>query len=165
VFQHKIPGKSVPLGYLSHKEAHLLNTWGRSWRKAFRQIGFVRARFSRVVLIALTATMRTGQPMESVCESLGLHRGQFHFIRRSNARPDVQILFRTMMSGMGGKKFPELGWVLRGKRKTLIFCRTIHLGYCVKRCLFKIPATSGTVVVPMSTHSAFLCVVLRETTV
>jgi superfamily II DNA helicase RecQ len=31
-------------------EAHLLNTWGRSWRKAFRQIGFVSARFSRVVL-------------------------------------------------------------------------------------------------------------------
>jgi len=50
-------------------EAHLLNTWGRSWRKAFRQIGFVHARFSRVVLIALTATMRVGQPTESVCES------------------------------------------------------------------------------------------------
>jgi hypothetical protein len=118
-------------------EAHLLNTWGRSWRKAFQQIGFVRARFSRVVLIALTATMRAGQPTESVCESLGLHRGQFHFLRRSNARPDVQILFRTMMSGMGGKKFPELDWVLRGKRKTLIFCRTIHLGYRIKKYLCK----------------------------
>jgi superfamily II DNA helicase RecQ len=25
-------------------EAHLLNTWGASWRKAFRQIGWVRAK-------------------------------------------------------------------------------------------------------------------------
>jgi superfamily II DNA/RNA helicase len=81
--------------------------------------------------------MRAGQPTESVCESLGLHRGQFHFIRRSNARPDVQILFRTMMSGMGGTKFPELDWVLREKRKMLIFCRTIHLGYRVKKYLCK----------------------------
>jgi hypothetical protein len=99
-------------------EAHLLNSWGRSWRQAFQQIGFVRARFPNVVLIALTATMRAGQPTESVCESLGLHRGRFHFIRRSNARPDVQILFRTMKSGLGGKKFPELDWVLAEKRKT-----------------------------------------------
>ena len=114
-------------------EAHL-NTWGRSWRKAFRQISFVCARFSKVVLIALTATMRAGQPTESVCESLRLHCGQFHFIRRSNACPDVQILFCTM-SGMGGMKFPELDWVLHEKRKMLIFCWTIHLGYCVKKYL------------------------------
>jgi len=34
-----------------------------------------------------------------------------------------------MYSGIGGKKFPELDWVLREKRKTLIFCRTINLGW------------------------------------
>jgi len=39
-------------------EVHLLNTWGKGWRKAFQQIGWVRARFSNVVLIALTETMR-----------------------------------------------------------------------------------------------------------
>ena len=73
--------------------------------------------------------------MESVCESLGLHRGRFHFIWRLNARLDVQILFRTMKSGLGGKKFPELDWVLAKKRKTLIFCRTIHLGWRVRKYL------------------------------
>ena len=87
-------------------EAHLLNTWGASWRKAFQQIGRVRARFSNVVLVALTATMRGGKHIASVCKFLGLHQGKFHLIRRSNARPDVQILFRTMKSGFGGKKFP-----------------------------------------------------------
>ena len=110
-------------------KAHLLNTWGASWRKAFRQIGWVRARFSDVVLIAMTATMRGGKHIKSVCEFLGLHQGRFHLIRRSNARPDVQIIFRTLKSGMGGNKFPELKWVLENQRKTLIFCRTIHLGW------------------------------------
>jgi superfamily II DNA helicase RecQ len=86
-------------------EAHLLNTWGRSWRNAFRQISFVCAPFLRAVLIVLTATMRVGQPTESVCESLRLHHGQFHCIQRSNACPDVQILFHTMMSGVGGQSF------------------------------------------------------------
>jgi hypothetical protein len=118
-------------------EAHLLNTWGASWRKAFRQIGWVRARFSDVVLIALTATMRGGKHIRSVCEFLGLQRGQFHLIRRSNARPDIQILFRTMKSNIGGRKFPELDWILRGRRKTLIFCRTIHLGWRVFTYLYK----------------------------
>lgn len=37
-------------------EAHLLVTWGASWRKAFAQIGLVRARFRRrVVLMARAA--------------------------------------------------------------------------------------------------------------
>ena len=103
-------------------EVHLLNMWGKGWRKAFQQIGWVRSRFSNVVLIALTVTMRGGAHTESVCKYLGLHRGSFHFIRRSNARSDIQILFRTMKSGMGGRKFPELDWVLREKWKPLIFC-------------------------------------------
>src|SRR5882762_9228489 len=89
-------------------EVHLLNTWGASWRKAFRQIGWVRARFSDVVLIALTATMHGGKHIRSVCEFLGLQRGQFHLIRRSNTRLDIQILFRTMKSNIGGRNFPEL---------------------------------------------------------
>lgn len=118
-------------------EAHLLNSWGASWRKSFRQIGWVRARFSDVVMIALTATLRGGKHIRSVCEFLGLQRGQFHLIRRSNARPDIQILFRTMKSSMGGKNFPELDWILRGRRKTLIFCRTIHLGWRVFCYLYK----------------------------
>jgi len=88
-------------------EVHLLNTWGKGWRKAFQQIGWVCARFSNVVLIAMTATMRGGAHTESVCKYLGLHRGRFHFIRRSNAHSDIQILFRTMKSGMGGRGYTE----------------------------------------------------------
>jgi hypothetical protein len=40
-----------------------------------------------------------------------------------------------MKSGMGGRKFPELDWVLREKQKTLIFCQTIHLGWHIHKYL------------------------------
>jgi superfamily II DNA helicase RecQ len=73
---------------LAVDEAHILNTWGAAFRKVYRQIGWIRARLRDVVLLALTATMRDGNPIENVCEFLGLHQGRFHLIRRSNARPE-----------------------------------------------------------------------------
>ena len=45
-------------------EVHLLNSWGSGFRKAFRQIGFVRARMDTsrsVSVIATTATLRGGR--------------------------------------------------------------------------------------------------------
>jgi superfamily II DNA helicase RecQ len=54
-------------------EAHLLDTWGASWRKAFQQIGWVWAWFSDVVLIVLTATMWGRKHIASMCTFLGLH--------------------------------------------------------------------------------------------
>ena len=110
-------------------EVHLLNTWGMAFRKAYQQISWVRARLHNPVLLALSATMRGGEHLTSVCEFLGLHQGCFHLLRRSNARPEVQMLFREMKSGFGGQSFPELDWVLQEKRKTIIFCRTINLGF------------------------------------
>ncbi|KII83513.1 hypothetical protein PLICRDRAFT_180290 [Plicaturopsis crispa FD-325 SS-3] len=113
-------------------EAHLMNSWGVGFRPPFLEIGNMRARFpSRAVMLALTATLRAGQAIQSVCELLGLHEGRFHLIRRSNMRHDVQILFRTLRSSIMGTEFPELDWVLREKGKILIFCRTIRLGFQV----------------------------------
>jgi superfamily II DNA helicase RecQ len=103
---------------LAVDEAHLLDTWGTGFRKAYRQIGWVRSRLHNVVLLALTATMRGGAHLQSVCQFLRLHEGRFHLIRRSNARPEVQMLFRIVKSGFGGQAFPELDWILQEKRKT-----------------------------------------------
>ncbi|KAJ6592013.1 hypothetical protein B0H10DRAFT_2329477 [Mycena sp. CBHHK59/15] len=80
-------------------EVHLLNTWGVSFRKDFGQMGFVKAR---------------------------LHHG-YHLIRRSCARPDVQILFRTLVSPISGDSFPELDCVLLDKQPTIIFPKHISL--------------------------------------
>lgn len=128
----KADGKfAVRICTIAADEAHLLNTWGRSWRKAFQQIGLVSSRFKNVVLVALSATIRVRVPTNHMCKFLGLHRGRFHLIRRSNARPETQIIFRTIKSGLGGRKFLELDWVLAEKWKTIISVgRFIWVGAC-----------------------------------
>lgn len=113
-------------------EVHLLNSWGQSFRKAFNQIGGARMRFDySPILIALTATLRTGPPLQSVCMFLGLHLGHYHLIRRSNLRHDIRLLFRTVQSSARSMTFPELDWVLLEQRRVIVFCRTIALGFRV----------------------------------
>ena len=98
-------------------KAHLLYFWGADFRPRFRQIGYIRARLPshgsmRTVLVAVTATLRAGRPKDCICSFLGLHEGKYHFIRSSNRRNDIQILFRNMRSGIKSTHFPELDWVL-----------------------------------------------------
>ncbi|KAJ2981881.1 hypothetical protein NUW54_g10818 [Trametes sanguinea] len=113
-------------------EVHLLNSWGRTIRRDFEQIGFMRARIrSKPTLIALTATLRAGKPLLSVCHFLGLHAGQFHLIRRSNMRYDLRFVFRTVQSSARSHTFTELDWILSGTRRTIIFCPTIALAFRV----------------------------------
>lgn len=113
-------------------EAHLLNTWGQSFRRDFEQIGLMRARFEpRPLLIALTATLQCGPWLRSVCHFLGLHDNHYHLIRRSNMRYDIRFIFRTVRSGARSHEFPELDWVLEGDRRIIVFCPTISLGFRV----------------------------------
>ncbi|KAJ3964465.1 P-loop containing nucleoside triphosphate hydrolase protein [Lentinula raphanica] len=121
---------------LSIDELHLLLTWGKSFRKCFQQIGFVRSRLpDNIVLMGLTATMRGGTALKSVCQGLGLRNGDYHLIRRSNQRPDIELIFRNVSSPIDGCSFPELQWIVRHARKTIIFCRAISLGNQVHQFL------------------------------
>jgi hypothetical protein len=110
-------------------EVHLLNIWGPRFRKDFLQMGFVKARMTEKhnPWILTSATLRHGPPYDNIVELLGLTPGQFHVIRRSNIRHDVQILFREFSSSLTGGSFPELDWVLAEKRSTLIFPKTLTL--------------------------------------
>ncbi|KAI0742857.1 P-loop containing nucleoside triphosphate hydrolase protein [Daedaleopsis nitida] len=113
-------------------EAHLLNSWGLSFRKAFNEIGGTRMRFQPTpILIALTATLRAGAPLQSVETFLGLDPERYHLIRRSNVRNDIRVLFRTVQSSAHAMMFPELDWVLTEQRRVIVFCRTIALGFRV----------------------------------
>ncbi|KAJ7136424.1 P-loop containing nucleoside triphosphate hydrolase protein [Mycena crocata] len=114
-------------------EVHLLNAWGRHFRKDFEQMGFVKARMSdkHNPWILTSATFRDGHPYDNVVKLLGLTPGQFHTIRRSNLRPDVQILFREFTSSLTGDSFPELDWILEQKRSTVIFPTTISLSSAI----------------------------------
>ncbi|THU83870.1 hypothetical protein K435DRAFT_870881 [Dendrothele bispora CBS 962.96] len=60
---------------------------------------------------------------------LGLKPGSFVFHRRSNRRPELQFIFRTLRHGLQGWVFQDLDWVLDGKRKTIIYCPSISLAF------------------------------------
>ncbi|KAJ7672978.1 P-loop containing nucleoside triphosphate hydrolase protein [Mycena polygramma] len=111
-------------------EVHLLNTWGACFRKDFLQMGFVKERMSgrHNPWILASATVREGAPFQNICRLLGLEHTDFLLIRRSSARPDVQLLFRDLVSPISGDFFPELDWILEGDRPTIIFPKTISLG-------------------------------------
>ncbi|KAJ3726680.1 P-loop containing nucleoside triphosphate hydrolase protein [Lentinula raphanica] len=129
---------------LSVDEIHLLLTWGRSFRKPFQQIGLVRSRLpDGVVLMGLTATMRGGTALKNVCQFLGLKPGEYHLIRRSNQRHDIQLIFREISSPIEGSTFPELQWILRRNRRTVIFCHSISLGNRVHQYLYQCDKALG----------------------
>ncbi|KAK6969273.1 ATP-dependent DNA helicase Q1 [Favolaschia claudopus] len=110
-------------------EVHLLNTWGASFRKDFQQMGFLKARMKdqHNHWILTSATVRDGPPFDNICRLLGLNNN-FHLIRRSSHRPDIQLLFRDLVSPISGDSFPELHWIIEGKRPTVIYAKSISLG-------------------------------------
>ena len=127
-------------------EIHLLISWGASFRPLFQQIGFLRARFpSDTVLLGLTATLRKNKFKESVFRFLGLQASKVHFIRRSNARPDVTLLIRTLRANTNTEHFPELDWVLREKGHALIFCPSIRTGFRLAVYLWHLDPKSAVV--------------------
>lgn len=124
-------------------EIHLIYWWGKSFCPAFQLIGQMRARLARnkgklIPLVGLTATLRQGPPIDSIHKVLDLKPGKYHLIQRSNMRHDIQLIFREMQSGMAGTTFPELNWVLDEMDNTLIFCKTIAVGFRVAAHLWQI---------------------------
>ncbi|KAH6899124.1 P-loop containing nucleoside triphosphate hydrolase protein, partial [Coprinopsis sp. MPI-PUGE-AT-0042] len=124
-------------------EVHLIYTWGQSFRESFLQMGNVRARLEstdrgHIPLIAASATIREGPMKDTICQVLGLQRNQYHFLRRSNRRSDIQILVRPIESSPTSFAFPELDWIIDEKESTVIFCKTIALGFRVTVHLWRL---------------------------
>ncbi|KAH9918848.1 uncharacterized protein B0H18DRAFT_882475 [Fomitopsis serialis] len=114
---------------LAVDEAHLLNSWGSQFRPSFKHIGHARVRFANTpVPIALAATICPGPPTNSARQFLGLYDGRHHLIHRSNARYDIQWLFRTAQSGVNGTRCPgpELDWTLQPLIASLSSARLTH---------------------------------------
>lgn len=62
----------------------------------------------------------------------------YQTIRRSCERPNLQTVFRTLSHGLGGHEFPDIAWVTRARRKTIIYCSTIDLGHRVASYLWRL---------------------------
>lgn len=107
-------------------EAHLANIWGKDFRDAFRDLGYNRERIpDHAPLILTTATLPVGKPTNGLLNLFNINPGSYHLIRRSNTRPDIRLLFRTLQASVNSINFPDLDWVLEEKRKTIIFARTV----------------------------------------
>lgn len=115
---------------LAVDEVHLLDSWGNSFRKAYQQVQFVRARFeSSMVTIAMTATLLPGDQTQRVCKFVGLQ--DYHTVQRSNRRSEIQLLFCVLSHGIDGWEFPDLRWVIDDmqRKKIIIFCTGIREGF------------------------------------
>ncbi|KAJ7145965.1 P-loop containing nucleoside triphosphate hydrolase protein, partial [Mycena epipterygia] len=134
-------------------EIHLLVYWGLAFCKAFLQIGYMRARFRpRIPIIGLTATPHRSQGRECNFLSLGCKP------RGNSSDPSLkcplrQILFRQLYSGIEGKLFPEIAWVLRTTHKTLIFGNTVPLVFQLKSYLNSLLPTDSNHDSQIRTHT------------
>ncbi|KAJ3766288.1 P-loop containing nucleoside triphosphate hydrolase protein [Lentinula raphanica] len=112
-------------------EIHLILAWGKpGFRISFRDIGNVLMRLPRwTTLTGVTATLPAGTDTIKLMEVLGLRPGSFAFTRRSNHRLELQFIFRILRHSLQGWDFPDLDWLLKSTRKTIIYCRTISLAF------------------------------------
>ncbi|KAK7688667.1 hypothetical protein QCA50_008205 [Cerrena zonata] len=110
-------------------EVHLCNFWGEKFCLAFKQLGWNHRRLgSHTVLILTTATLAKGRDTNTILDMFGLDSGEYHLIRRSNVRRNLQIIFRVLNGSISGSVFSDFDWVLKSHRKTVIFCRSIKQG-------------------------------------
>ncbi|KAJ3985490.1 hypothetical protein F5890DRAFT_1553141 [Lentinula detonsa] len=99
---------------LNVDEIHLILSWGApGFRLCFRDVGNVLMRLPRsATLTGVTATLPAGVETRQLTAILGLKPGSFVFTRRSNQRPELQLIFRTLRHGLQGWSFPDLEWIL-----------------------------------------------------
>jgi len=136
------PQFSCRISVLAIDEVHLVHWWGKSFRRAFLMLGVVRdllptRKGVRTPVLGVSATLRKGPVLDAVCSRLGLIPGEFHFMRRSNMRHDIQIICRELRSGMSGINFSDLDWILDEGENTVIFCKTILVGFRVAAYLWR----------------------------
>ena len=104
-------------------EAHLVYIWGRHFRKPYAEIGRMRNRLQRKVrLLLLTATLRTGGPLQYVRKCFDLQPDRYIDIHHSNLRPEIRVTTSILQSTLAtAHNFPELRWVHGLPGVTIIF--------------------------------------------
>ena len=119
-------------------EAHIINIWARTFRDAYADIGRVSARIPPdVPILALTATSIPGKIEAAMLRTLGFRSG-YAVIRRTCERPNLQMVFCTLSHGLGSWEFPDIAWVTRKLKKTVIYISTIEQGFRLATYLWKL---------------------------
>jgi len=102
-------------------EVHLMNPWGKSFRKVFEEVGWMCTRISKhVLIIGATVTLQEGSATTRVRMLLHFQDRQSHIIRRSNTKDGIHVLFRTMKTGINSVNFHDLDWICPGATNFIV---------------------------------------------
>ncbi|KAK1218048.1 hypothetical protein PQX77_019277 [Marasmius sp. AFHP31] len=103
-------------------EVHLVYTWGRRFRKAYKNIGRMRARLGSPGLLLLTATLQDGKRLSWVLKYFGLIPGEYLDVHLSNWRPEICVITSTLESSLASSyNFPEFRWIVGLSGITILF--------------------------------------------
>ncbi|KAA1471883.1 hypothetical protein DENSPDRAFT_754974, partial [Dentipellis sp. KUC8613] len=120
-------------------EAHIVNPWAETFRDAYGEIGTIKARIPpEVPILAMTATSIPGETEDAMLRTIGFRGNEHHTIRRTCERPNLRIVFVTLTHGLGGWIFPDIAWLTRAKKKAVVYCPTIDMGFRVATYLWRL---------------------------
>ena len=110
---------NVGLSLLAVDEAHCVSEWGHDFRPEYRQLGRLRSRYTKVPMLALTATA-TERVRDDILEQLRLYEPYTHIA--SFDRPNLYYEVRPKHKGSYG----ELVQLLReqGDASVLVYCQS-----------------------------------------
>ncbi|KAE9386074.1 hypothetical protein BT96DRAFT_1006436 [Gymnopus androsaceus JB14] len=95
------------------EEGHIIDEWGLDFRPLFQHIGsFFRGHLpSNISVFSITVTMQPGEPLRSVCSTLGLSGTRFHLnagrIARDLTKLGQRVIFITSSELTKIKKIAE----------------------------------------------------------
>lgn len=126
-------------------EVHLINEWGTNFRIDFTIIGlFVRGRLPvSTSIVGLSATLAPGNDTTAICKSLGLFDGQFHMIRRTNERPNIQFSLQILSHGLAGYEFPDLLPFLQSGRKLVVHFHSLDMLFRCYVYIWRLQSTTA----------------------
>ncbi|THU89979.1 P-loop containing nucleoside triphosphate hydrolase protein [Dendrothele bispora CBS 962.96] len=128
------------------EESQLIRTWGLEFRPAFQHIGVTAQGFvpKGVSIVGLSATSAPGRDTLAVCHSLGMFGDDYHLVRRSNERTNMQLIIDTLQQKKRTSKYAQLLNYLRSGRKTIIHVNTIPEAYDIYEFLWDhVPPTAS----------------------
>ncbi|KAL0061594.1 hypothetical protein AAF712_011563 [Marasmius tenuissimus] len=128
------------LVYFCCEEIHLIRDWGLAFRPCFKFIGSTACGElpHHVPIIGLSATCPPGLSTDVVCRSLGLVGNNFHTVRRSNERLNMQLILEPIARVRGASKYHQLYPYVKSNRKIVIHVNTIPEAYEIYLFLFNL---------------------------
>ena len=116
-------------------EAHVVVSWGASFRWAYSDIGGVCLRIPpETPILAMTAMCRPTLT-QKILDALCISKSGTEIIRRACEKPNLQLVFQSLTHGLAGEEFPSLQWLTRRLCKAIVYCASIDLCHRVARYL------------------------------